>query len=130
MTSLAELPARAGRRCHNVINPLHSTAYFSPDCAKEFAGIGIEDPRAQYFAGRSAAMGAVGPGTVASTFYSFKHELIAKHLPAVWETASPQSVLAARARGVDTTLRRLLGDEAVASDEMAEAARLALRAAE
>ncbi|ARX87805.1 SalK [Streptomyces alboflavus] len=42
----------------------------------------------------------------------------------------PEDVLAARLRAVDTTLRRLLGDEAVASPEMAEAARLALRATE
>ncbi|WP_327351954.1 SCO6745 family protein [Streptomyces sp. NBC_01304] len=130
MTSLAALPARAGRRCHNVINPMHSTVYFSPDATREFAGVGIEDRRAAYFAGRAAAMGAVGPGAVAATFYNFKYELVARHLPAVWEIASPQVVLAARTRAADTTLRRLLGDEAVASDEMAEAARLALRAAE
>lgn len=109
---------------------MHSTVYFSPDATREFAGVGIEDRRAAYFAGRAAAMGAVGPGAVAATFYNFKYELVARHLPAVWEIASPQVVLAARTRAADTTLRRLLGDEAVASDEMAEAARLALRAAE
>jgi hypothetical protein len=38
--------------------------------------------------------------------------------------------LAARARAVDATLRRLLGEEAVASAQIAEAAGLALRAAE
>ncbi|MFJ6631908.1 hypothetical protein ACIQMR_10995 [Streptomyces sp. NPDC091376] len=127
---MTSLPPRAGRRCHNAVNPLHSTVYFSPDYAKELAGIGVEDASAAYFAGRAAAMGAVGPGTVAATFYNFNHELIARHLPAVWETAPPATVLAARLRGVDATLRRLLGDDAVASDEMAEAARLALRAAE
>ena len=51
-------------------------------------------------------------------------------MPAVWDVASPEAVLAARLRAVDATLRRLLGDEAVASPEMAEAAELALRAAE
>ncbi|MGW2559256.1 SCO6745 family protein [Streptomyces sp. NPDC001514] len=127
---MTSLPPRAGRRCHNAVNPLHSTLYFSPDYAKELAGLGIEDTRAAYFAGRAAAMGAVGPGTVAATFYNFNHELIARHLPAVWDTASPATVLAARLRAADATLRRLLGDEVVASAEMAEAARLALRATE
>ncbi|WP_405574224.1 hypothetical protein OG317_31625 [Streptomyces sp. NBC_01167] len=126
MTSLP----RAGRRCHHALNPMHSTVYFSPDLASEMAGIGIEDSSAAYFAARAAAMGAVGPGAVTATFYNFNHELIARHLPAVWETASPEQVLRARLRAVDTTLRRLLGAEAVASKELAEAADLALRAAE
>ena len=52
-------------------------------------------------------------------------------MPAVWESASPEAVLAARLRAVDATLRRLLGEEA---DRLRrrwrEAAELALRAAE
>ncbi|MFI6469595.1 hypothetical protein ACIBL5_04920 [Streptomyces sp. NPDC050516] len=127
---MSSLPPRAGRHCHNPLNSLHATVYFSPDFTKELAGLGVEDPGAAYFAGRAAAMGAVGPGVVAATFYNFRHDLIARHLPAVWRTASPEAVLAARLRAVDSTLRRLLGEEAIASDEMAEAARLALRAAE
>ncbi|MFD7019219.1 hypothetical protein [Streptomyces sp. NPDC059928] len=127
---MTSLPPRAGRHCHSPLNSLHATVYFSPDVAKELAGIGIEDPSAAYFAGRAAAMGAVGPGVVAAAFYNFRHDLIARHLPAVWRTASPEAVLQARLRAVDSTLRRLLGEEAVDSQEMAEAARLALRATE
>jgi hypothetical protein len=124
------LPERAGRRCHNVLNPLHSTHYFSPDLGRELAAIGIEDDRGAYFAARSAAMGAVGPGTVTATFYNFRHELVARHVPGVWRAASPEAVLGGRARAVDATLRRLLGDELIASEEVAEAAGLALRAAQ
>jgi hypothetical protein len=124
------LPERAGRRCHNVLNPLHSTLFFSPDLGRELAAIGIENERAGYFATRAAAMGAVGAGTVTATFYNFRHELVAEHVPAVWRTASPETVLAARLRAADTTLRRLLGEDLVASKEVAEAAELALRAAE
>ncbi|MFF4250090.1 hypothetical protein ACFY1L_02640 [Streptomyces sp. NPDC001663] len=124
------LEPRAGRRCHNVLNALHATLYFSPDLGTELGALGITHPRAVNFAVRAAAMGPVGPGTVTATFYNYKYELVARHVPAVWSVASPEQVLAARARAVDATLRRLLGDEAVASDEMAEAARLALRATE
>ncbi|MFF4349344.1 hypothetical protein [Streptomyces sp. NPDC001530] len=124
------LPERAGRRCHNILNPLHSTHYFSPDLGRELAAVGIEDSRGAYFAVRAAAMGAVGPGTVTATFYNFRHELVAQHVPEVWQAASPQTVLAARARAVDSTLRRLLGEDVIASKEVAEAAELALRAAE
>ncbi|MEV0318415.1 hypothetical protein ACIBKX_09430 [Streptomyces sp. NPDC050658] len=136
MTSLptsspaAALHPRAGRRCHNVLNSLHSTHYFSPDVGRELAGIGITDPKAVNFAVRSAAMGPVGAGAVTAAFYNYKHDLVARHVPAVWDIASPKDVLAARARAVDSTLRRLLGDEALTSPEMAEAAGLALRATE
>ncbi|MER7398860.1 hypothetical protein ABT381_25515 [Streptomyces sp. NPDC000151] len=124
------LPDRAGRRCHNVINPLHSTVYFSPDFPEELAKLGIEERSTAYFLGRAAAMGPVGPGVIAATFYNFKYELIARHIPDAWATVSPQQVLDARLRAADSTLRRLLGDELVESDRMAEAAGLALRAAE
>lgn len=127
---MSTLPPRAGRRCHNVINPIHSSLYFSPDLGKELGAIGVTDAPAAYFASRAAAMGAVGPGTVTATFYNFNHELVAAHLPAVWDTASPEAVLAARLRAADSTLRRLLGEEVIASPELAEAAQLALRAAE
>ncbi|MGW0567474.1 SCO6745 family protein [Streptomyces tauricus] len=124
------LPERAGRRCHNVLNPLHSCQYFSPDLGTELAAVGVTDRSAAYFAVRAAAMGAVGAGTVTATFYNFRHELVARHVPEVWRTASPEVVLAARERAADRTLRRLLGDEVIASEEVAEAAALALRAAE
>jgi hypothetical protein len=127
---MTSLPERAGRRCHNVLNPLHSTHYFSPDLGRELAAVGIDDDRGAYFAARAAAMGAVGPGTVTATFYNFSHELVSGHVPGVWRSASPEAVLAARVRAVDTTLRRLLGEELIAAKEMAEAAELALRATE
>ncbi|MER5277199.1 hypothetical protein ABT025_15755 [Streptomyces sp. NPDC002809] len=127
---MSTLPPRAGRRCHNALNPLHSALYFSPDLGKELGGIGIDDPSAAYFAARAAALGAVGPGTVTATFYNFNHELVARHVPAVWDIASPEAVLAARLRAADSTLRRLLGEEIISSPELAEAAQLALRATE
>ncbi|MEU9146520.1 hypothetical protein [Streptomyces sp. NPDC048349] len=125
------LPPLAARHCwHTAINPLHSTVYFSPDTVKEFAGLGITDPLAVNLAHRSAAMGAVGAGTVTATFYNYRHDHIARHLPAVWDTATPEQVLAARLRAADATLRRLLGDEVIESPELAEAADLAIRATE
>ncbi|MEU8504088.1 hypothetical protein AB0C40_05015 [Streptomyces brevispora] len=125
---MSTLPPRAGRRCHNALNPLHSALYFSPDLGKELGAIGIKDASAAYFASRAAALGAVGPGTVTATFYNFNHDVVATHVPAVWDIATPEAVLAARLRAVDSTLRRLLGEETIASPELAEAARLALRA--
>ncbi|PPS73242.1 MULTISPECIES: SCO6745 family protein [Streptomyces] len=126
----AALEPRAGRRCHNVLNSLHATHYFSPDLGRELGAVGVTDPRAVNFAVRAAAFGPVGAGAVTAAFYNYKYELVARYVPAVWETATPGQILAARTRAVDATLHRLLGAEALASAEMAEAARLALRAAE
>ncbi|MDN3025435.1 hypothetical protein [Streptomyces sp. S.PB5] len=126
----APVRSPAGRRCAHVLNTLHATSYFAPELGKELAGIGITHPKAANFAVRAAAMGAVSAGTVTAAFYNYKHELVARHVPAVWSLASPEAVLAARVRGVDAALRRLLGEETVASPEMAEAAELALRATE
>ncbi|MFE1267979.1 hypothetical protein [Streptomyces sp. NPDC058757] len=123
------LPPKAGRHCQGVLNPIHSTLYFSPDLDREFGALGFTDANAMRLAARSAPLGAVGPGPVAATFYNYNPELLARHLPAVWETASPAAVLDARLRTADATLRRLLGEETIASPELAEAAGLALEAA-
>lgn len=126
----ATLEPRAGRRCHNQLNSLHSTLFFSPDLGAEMGALGITDPRSVNFATRAAALGRVGPGTVTAAFYNYAYDLVARHVPAVWDIAAPEAVLAARARAADATLRRLLGADAVASDATAEAAALALRATE
>jgi hypothetical protein len=124
------LPARAGRRCHNAVNPLHSATYFAPELTQEFAKAGVNDWHAAYFASRSAAMGSVDAATVTATFNTYKGDLIAQHIPQVWSVVSPQEAIAARLHAADALLRRLLGEEAIACKEMAEAAELALRATE
>jgi hypothetical protein len=130
MTSLQASEARAGRRCHNVVNPVHSCVYFAPEQRDELGALGLERGSMAYFAGRAAPLGAVGAGTVTATFYNFNHEHVARSIPAAWAIATPEAVLAARLRGTDATLRRLLGPEALTSAAMTEAAELALRATE
>ncbi|WP_407562750.1 SCO6745 family protein [Streptomyces sp. 184] len=126
---MTPLPPRAGRRCHQVLNPLHSAIYFAPEFTEEFAALGIDGWHAAYFSARSAAMGPVGPGVVTATFYNYSHRLVTEHVPAAWSAADPATVLAARLRVADAVLRRLLGEETIASPELAEAAELAQRAA-
>lgn len=127
---------RAGRRCHQPLNALHSALYFSPEFDADTEALGlVKEPGAHlnapgYFAARSAAMGPVGPGTITAAFFNFSHTLVAQHVPALWKIAGPEQVLEARLRATDRLMRRLLGEEAVASKEMAEAAELALRATE
>ncbi|MFE5371054.1 SCO6745 family protein [Streptomyces mirabilis] len=122
--------ASAGRRCHNVVNPVHTSVYFAPEQQDELAALGLERGAMAYFAGRAAPLGEVGAGTVTATFYNFNHEHVARYIPAAWAVTTPEAVLAARLRGADGTLRRLLGEEVLTSKEMVEAAELALRATE
>ncbi|MFC1420724.1 SCO6745 family protein [Streptacidiphilus cavernicola] len=124
MTTLLE-----SRRCYQALNPLHSLIYFAPEAEEEFTAAGLRPGRMSYFAGRSAAMGAVGPGTVTATFFNFSPALVAKHIPRAWELAAPAAVLDARLRAVDRALRRLFGAEALADPALAEAAELAGEAA-
>ncbi|MGP2439380.1 SCO6745 family protein [Streptomyces sp. JW3] len=118
------------RRCHHAVAPLHSVVYFAPEHRDALAALGLDRGPMSYLAGRAAPLGAVGAGAVTATFYNFDHAQVARCLPAAWAVTTPEAVLAARLRGADGTLRRLLGKEVLASGEMAEAAGLALRAAE
>ncbi|MFI8182614.1 hypothetical protein ACIF70_19160 [Actinacidiphila glaucinigra] len=121
---------RAGRRCHNALNPLHSVVYFSSEYDRELTALGLERGAMAYFAGRAAPLGAVAAGTVTATFYNFNHAIIAPVIPRAWGIAPPEAVVETRLRVADAVLTRLLGPEVIASADLADAARLALRAAE
>ena len=122
-------PHVAGRTARS-LETLHALGYFAPEVEAELTGLGLRKGRMGYFASRSAPMGRVGPGTVAATFYVFNPGLVAHFLPAAWDVADPTDVVAARYRGVSAAWRRLLGDDLLASDAVAEAAGLARRAAD
>ncbi|WP_439376923.1 SCO6745 family protein [Amycolatopsis lexingtonensis] len=116
------------KRFKSAFDSLHALAYFAPEVDEALTGIGLRPGRMPYFAGRSAAMGAVGPEVVAATFYNFNPDVVARVIPRAWTLATPEQVLEARVDGVDKALTRLLGDH-VKSDEVAEAAELAREAA-
>ena len=59
-----------------------------------------------YFAARSAPLGQVAPEVVTALFYNFAPARVAKALPAAWEIAGPQVVLAAREASAVAALRR------------------------
>lgn len=118
----------AGRGAR-ALDMIHSMTYFVPETEQYLTEAGLRPGRMCYFAGRAAAMGAVGPGVVAATFYNFNPELVERHIPRAWTLASPEAVVAARFRSVEAALRRLLGEELAASAEVTEAAELARTAA-
>lgn len=100
-------------------------SYFAPEMGEQLDAVGLESGGMQYFASRSAAMGAVTPAVVAATFYTFNPELVARFIPRAWELASPARIVVARYAGADAALRRVLGADRIGAPEMAEAAELA-----
>ncbi len=123
------MPSDPTRRCHNVLDPLHSLIYFAPEADAAFSEIGLRPGRMNYFASRAAPMGAVGPGVVVATFYNFSPGLVARHIPRAWTLAAPEDIIQARFLLAGNVLRRLLGSEVAGSPEIEEAAALAKQAA-
>ena len=113
---------RSVARTHRRLEPLHSHVYFAPETEQHLTAAGLRPGRMGYFAGRAAAMGAVGPGVVTATFYNFAPAIVARHLPRAWTLASPEQVLAARHEAARASLTRLLGD--VPAADVAELADL------
>jgi hypothetical protein len=122
-------PKDAGRIARG-LEPLHGMVYFVPETEQHLTAAGLTPGRMSYFAGRAAPMGAVGASTVIATFYNFDPDLVAGMIPAAWALADPASLITARFGAVDAALRRLLGNEAVGTPEIAEAAGLVRRATE
>ncbi|MFD1932453.1 MULTISPECIES: SCO6745 family protein [Nonomuraea] len=116
------------RRMWHQIEPVHAAVYFAPQVFDEAAKLGydVESRWPSYFAWRTAPLGKAGPHQVTATYYSFSPAMIAEHVPDIWETATPEQALEARLRGMDRTLRDLLGERV----NQREAAELAMRAAE
>lgn len=126
MTTVDPLLARKTWR---TLEPVHGMIYFAPEAAERYAALGIDNQRTGYFASRSAAMGVVPAETVIATFFNFRPGLVRRTLPPAWQATTPGQLRAARSEAADGALRRVLG-EALADPGLAEAARLARRAAE
>jgi hypothetical protein len=116
------------RKTWRTLEPVHGAIYFVPEAREEYAAIGIDDRMRGYFASRSAPMGPVPASVVISTFFNFDPDLVRSSMDGVWETVSPEAMLAARLRAADRMLRRLAPD-AFGGPEIAEAAELARAAA-
>jgi hypothetical protein len=116
------------RRTWRTVEPIHGMIYFAAEAAERYAALGLRD-RSGYFASRSAPMGPVATEVVIATFYNFRPALVRSSMAGVWDSVGTGEVLEARLAGADAALRRLLGD-AIGSDEVTRAARLARIAAE
>jgi hypothetical protein len=119
--------AQVARRLFELTEPISLVNFFSPEPNDAMAAVGFHRYWDGYFAGRAAPLGRVPAEVVHAAFYSFTAGEVARHIPTVWETTTPEVAHAARQRGCVAALRRLLGDLAD-SPELARAADLLARA--
>jgi hypothetical protein len=118
----------AARRLHRLVEPVHLVTYFASEPDHALMALGYRNTWDCYFAGRAAPLGRVPAEVVHAVFYNFADGEVARHIPRVWDIASPEAALAARERGSAAALRRILGDLADAP-ALARAAELATKAA-
>jgi hypothetical protein len=116
------------RRLYRLVEPIHMVTYFSDEPTDALMALGHRNYWDGYFAGRAAPLGRVPALVVHAVFYSFAPGEVARHIPLVWETATPAEALAAREEGSVAALRRILGGGADAPG-LARAAELATKAA-
>jgi hypothetical protein len=128
MTSSGIDGAELARKAHKTLEPLHVLTYFAPEPGERYTALGIKGSMRGYFASRGAALGRVPAEVVIATFFNFSPVGIHKTFPSVWDVTTPEAVLEARYAGTSEAYRRVLGDDVLASAEMAEAAALAREA--
>jgi hypothetical protein len=97
------------RRLHQPIARIHEVAYFADDPTDELMKFGYRNYWDCYFAGRAAPLGLVPPEVVHAVFYNFAPGEVARHIPRVWQKATPEQAIAAHHGGCVRAVRRLLG---------------------
>jgi hypothetical protein len=111
----------AARRLRNVLEPIASNVYFSPDVNDAFDALGfgpgvsapgcltIAEPSG-YYCSRAACMGQVPGDVVVAAFGVFNPALIIPAVERGWSIATAAEVLDARERGATASLARIIGD--------------------
>lgn len=98
------------RRMFELVEPIGVIPYAAEEPNQAMYALGFTDYWDTYFAGRSAPLGIVPAEVVDALFYSFAPGEVARHIPKVWETTTPEAAIAARERGCVKALRRVLGN--------------------
>jgi hypothetical protein len=103
-------PKTVARRLYELTEPISLVNFFSPEPHEAMAALGFPRYWDGYFAGRSAPLGRVPAEVVHAAFYNFAEGEVARHIPQVWDSTTPEAAHAARQQGCVAALRRILGD--------------------
>jgi hypothetical protein len=116
------------RRMFELVEPIGVIPYSADEPNEAMFALGFTNYWDTYFAGRAAPLGLVPAEVVDALFYNFAPGEVARHIPKVWRTTTPEAAIAARRLGCVNALRRILGDH-VDTSAFARAAELLLEAA-
>lgn len=115
------------RRMFELVEPIGAIPYSAEEPNEAMYALGFTDFWDTYFAGRAAPLGRAAAEVVDALFYSFAPGEVARHIPKVWATTTPEAALAARRAGCAQALRTILGAH-VDTPEFARATDLLTRA--
>jgi catechol 2,3-dioxygenase-like lactoylglutathione lyase family enzyme len=117
------------RRMFELVEPIGAIPYSFDEPNEAMFALGFTDFWDTYFAGRAAPLGSSVPASVVhALFYNFGPGEVARHIPRVWSTTTPEAAIAARQEGCVDVLRRILGD-LVDTPDFTRAVELLTRAA-
>src|SRR5215510_8188058 len=116
------------RRMFELVEPIGVIPYAADEPNEAMCALGFTNYWDTYFAGRAAPLGPVPAEVVDALFYNFASGEVARHIPKVWRTTTPEAAIAARQSGCTKALRRILGDH-VDSSAFARATELMTAAA-
>src|SRR6266540_4127096 len=116
------------RRMFELVEPIGVIPYSADEPNEAMFALGFTNYWDTYFAGRAAPLGLAAAEVVDALFYNFAPGEVARHIPKVWRTTTPEAAIAARQTGCVKALRRILGDR-VDTPAFARAAELLIKAA-
>jgi catechol 2,3-dioxygenase-like lactoylglutathione lyase family enzyme len=117
------------RRMFDLVEPIGVIPYSADEPNEAMFALGFTNYWDTYFAGRAAPLGSsVTAETVHALFYNFAPGEVARHIPKVWNTTTPQAAIAARQHGCAEALRHVL-DDLVDTPDFTRAVELLTKAA-
>jgi hypothetical protein len=116
------------RRMFELVEPIGLIPYSADEPNETMFALGFTDYWDTYFAGRAAPLGLATAEVVDALFYNFAPGEVARHIPKVWQTTTPEAAIAARLDGCAQALRKILVDH-VDTPAFARATELLLKAA-
>src|SRR4051794_2648838 len=98
------------RRMFDLVEPIGAIPYSADEPNEAMFALGFSNYWDTYFAGRAAPLGASVPADVVhALFYNFAPGEVARHIPRVWDTTTPEAAIRARREGCSAALRGILG---------------------
>jgi hypothetical protein len=115
-------------RMFELVEPIGVIPYSADEPNEAMFALGFTNYWDTYFAGRAAPLGLAAAEVVDALFYNFAPGEVARHIPKVWRTTTPEAAIAARQLGCAKALRRILRDH-IDSPAFARATELLIKAA-